>query len=83
MRDKYSIKGDYQKGTNLAFLYLYQQIVDMTGFNSYIDGLDLSTLKAYCVNHGRVTQYAKGDYYVKAGEESRFIVFVDCGYFNY
>ena len=55
----------------------------MTGFNSYIDDLDLSTLKAYCVNHGRVTQYAKGDYYVKAGEESRFIVFVDCGYFNY
>ena len=55
----------------------------MTGFNSYIDGLDLSELKAYFVNRGRVTQYAKGDYFVKAGEKSRFIGFVDCGYFNY
>lgn len=42
----------------------------MTGFNSYIDGLDLSALNEYCVNHGRLTQYAKGDYFVKAGEKS-------------
>lgn len=55
----------------------------MTGFNSYIDGLDLSALNEYCFNHGRLTQYAKGDYFVKAGEKSRFIGFVDCGYFNY
>lgn len=55
----------------------------MTGFNSYIDGLDLSELKAYFVNRGRVTQYAKGDYFIKAGEKSRFIGFVRCGYFNY
>lgn len=55
----------------------------MTGFNSYIDGLDLSELKAYFVYRGRVTQYAKGDYFVKAGEESRYIGFVECGYFNY
>ena len=55
----------------------------MIDFNSYINGLDLSGLKAYFVNRGRVTQYAKGDYFVKAGEESRFIGFVDCGYFNY
>lgn len=55
----------------------------MTGFNSYIDGLDLSALKSYCVNHGRLTQYTKGDYFIKAGEESRYIGFVECGYFNY
>ena len=55
----------------------------MIGFNTYIEGLDLSELKAHCVNHGRLTQYAKGDYFVKAGEKSRFIGFVDCGYFNY
>lgn len=55
----------------------------MTGFNSYIDGLDLSALKAYCVNHGRLTQYTKGDYFIKADEESRYIGFVECGYFNY
>ncbi|QFQ11889.1 Crp/Fnr family transcriptional regulator [Pseudoprevotella muciniphila] len=55
----------------------------MIDFNSYIDGLDLSALKEYCVNHGRLTQYAKGDYFIKAGEESRYIGFVECGYFNY
>ena len=55
----------------------------MTGFNSYINGLDLSALNEYCVNHGRLTQYAKSDYFIKAGEESRFIGFVECGYFNY
>lgn len=55
----------------------------MIGFNSYINGLDLSRLTEYCINHGRLTQYAKGDYFIKAGEESRFIGFVKCGYFNY
>lgn len=34
----------------------------MISFNSYIDGLDLSALNEYCVNHGRLTQYAKGDF---------------------
>ena len=55
----------------------------MIDFNSYIKGLDLSRLTEYCVNHGRLTQYAKGDYFVKAGEESRYIAYVECGYFNY
>ena len=52
-------------------------------FNSYIVGLELSPLTEYCVNHGRLTQYAKGDYFIKAGEESHYIGFVECGYFNY
>lgn len=55
----------------------------MIDFNSYIKGLDLSRLTEYCINHGRLTQYAKGDYFIKAGEESRFIGYVKCGYFNY
>lgn len=54
----------------------------MSDFNSYINGLDLSKLKAYFVNHGQLTQYAKGDYLVKAGEESHYIAYVECGYFN-
>lgn len=53
------------------------------GFNSYIDGVDISALKAYCVDHGRLTQYAKGDYFIKTGEQSRYIGFVERGYFNY
>lgn len=55
----------------------------MIDFNSYIKGLDLSRLKEYCVNHGRLTQYATGDYFIKEGEKARFIGFVDSGYFNY
>ena len=55
----------------------------MVGLNTYISGLDLSALKEYCVNHGRITQYAKGDYFVKEGEESRYIAYIECGYFNY
>ena len=55
----------------------------MVDFNSYINGLDLSRLTEYCVNHGRSTQYAKGDYFVKEGEESRYIAYIECGYFNY
>lgn len=47
----------------------------MIDFNSYIDGLDLSTLKEYCVNHGRLTQYAKGDYFIKAGEDGEIGVY--------
>lgn len=55
----------------------------MINFNSYINGLDLSELKAYFVNRGQLTQYAKGDYFVKVGEESHYIAYVECGYFNY
>ena len=55
----------------------------MIGFNSYINGLDLLQLTEYCVNHGRSTQYAKGSYFAKEGEESRYIAYIECGYFNY
>ena len=55
----------------------------MVGINTYINGLDLSALKEYCVNYGRITQYAKGDYFVKVGEKSSYIAYVECGYFNY
>ncbi len=55
----------------------------MKKLNSYIEGLNLSPLIEYIVNHGRLTQYAKGDYFIKAGVESWYIGFVECGYFNY
>ena len=57
--------------------------MDITGINTYIDGLDLTALNNYCINHGRLTQYAKGNYFVKEGEESRYIAYIECGYFNY
>ena len=55
----------------------------MISFNTYTEGLDLSELKAYFVNRGQLAQYAKGDYFIKAGEVSRYIAYVECGYFNY
>lgn len=55
----------------------------MVDFNSYINGLDLSRLTEYCINHGQLKQYAKGDSFVKEDEESRYIAYIKCGYFNY
>ena len=55
----------------------------MNGFNTYINGLDLSVLKEYCINHGRKVHYSKGDYFLKANETSRYIGYVDKGYFKY
>ena len=55
----------------------------MVDFNSYINGLDLSRLTEYCINHGQLKQYAKGDYFVNEDEESRYIAYIECGYFNY
>lgn len=55
----------------------------MINFNSYINGLDLSSLKSYCIKYGQLTLYKKGDYFIKAGEVSWFIGFVEYGYFNY
>lgn len=55
----------------------------MTGFNSYTKGLDLSALIDYSVHHGRLTKYANGDYFIKTGEHSRLIGFVEDGYFKY
>ena len=45
----------------------------MVGLNTYINGLDLSRLTEYCINHGQLKQYAKGDYFVKEDEESRIL----------
>lgn len=55
----------------------------MNGFNTYTIGLDLSFLKDYCTHHGRLAHYSKGDYFVKTGETSRFIGYVDKGCFKY
>ena len=55
----------------------------MTGFNTYIEGLDLTFLKEYCVNHGRLMQYTKGEHFLKAGEISRYVGYVEKGYFKY
>lgn len=55
----------------------------MINFNSYINGLDLSALKSYCIKYGQLIRYKKGDYFIKAGEVSLFIGYVERGYFNY
>ena len=55
----------------------------MTSFNTYIEGLDLTYLKEYCINHGNLAQYSKGDYFLKAGETSRYVGYVERGYFKY
>lgn len=55
----------------------------MTSINLYINDLDLSAMKKYFVNHGRLTRYAKCDYFIKTSEDCRYIGFVEGGYSNY
>lgn len=55
----------------------------MTGFNTYTEGLDLTYLKEYCINHGKLARYSKGDYFLKVGETSRYVGYVEKGYFKY
>ena len=52
-------------------------------FNSYREELDLDFLKQYCLEHGKVKTFELGEALEKAGEASRWIAYVESGYFKY
>ena len=52
-------------------------------FNSYKEELDLDFLKQYCLDHGEVKTFEQGEALEKAGEASRWIAYVESGYFKY
>ena len=52
-------------------------------FNSYKEELDLDFLKQYCLEHGEVKTFEQGEALEKAGEASRWIAYVESGYFKY
>lgn len=52
-------------------------------FNSYKDGLDLEFLRQYCMTYGKVQTFQCGDRLETAGKPSRWIAYIEEGYFKY
>ncbi len=52
-------------------------------FNSYDQSIDLSAIKDYCREHGRVQHYAKDEIFVQQGTLGRYLGVVESGYFKY
>lgn len=55
----------------------------MSGFNSYDSKIDLSAIKDYCREKGRLCQYAKNEIFVQQGSVGRYLGVVESGYFKY
>lgn len=52
-------------------------------FNSYDQSIDLSAIKDYCREHGRVRHYAKDEIFVQQGTVGKQFGVVESGYFKY
>lgn len=52
-------------------------------FNQYDQRVDLSAIKDYCREHGRVRHYAKEEVFVQQGYIGRYLGVVESGYFKY
>ena len=55
----------------------------MSAFNSYTINLNLSTLKEYCIKHGEMTHFSRGDMFEIEGLKSQRIGYVVNGCFKY
>ena len=55
----------------------------MSAFNSYTINLNLSTLKEYCINHGEMIHFSRGDIFEIEGLKSQRIGYVAKGCFKY
>ena len=52
-------------------------------FNSYKEGLDLEFLRKYCMEHGELRQFVKGETLEEAGEPAQWVGFIVKGCFKY
>ena len=52
-------------------------------FNLYKDGLDLETLRHYCMEHGEVRLLKRGEIFEDAGKPSQYVAYVERGCFKY
>ena len=52
-------------------------------FNTYKEELNLEFLREYCLKHGEVRTFRQGDTLEKEGEMSRWIAYIESGYFKY
>lgn len=52
-------------------------------FNLYKDGLDLETLRLYCMEHGEERLLKRGEIFEDAGKPSQYVAYVERGCFKY
>ena len=52
-------------------------------FNTYKEGLDLELLREYCMEHGEVRTFLRGETLEEAGESTLWVAYVERGYFKY
>lgn len=55
----------------------------MAQFNHYLDVLDLSEVRALCMSRGELREYARDEAFLRIGEVSEYLGFVESGYFKY
>lgn len=55
----------------------------MHPFNTYTIGLDLASLKDYCIRHGKLKKFSRGDFFETEGMPSHWIGYVIKGCFKY
>lgn len=55
----------------------------MAQFNIYDSIIDLSAIKDYCREKGRLCHYAKEDVFVQQGSVGKYLGVVESGYFKY
>lgn len=55
----------------------------MAQFNQYDSLIDLSAIKDYCRENGRLCRYAKDDVFVQQGTVGKYLGVVRSGYFKY
>lgn len=55
----------------------------MASFNVYDSKCDLSVIKKYCRDKGRLCHYKKDDTFVQQGTVGRYLGVVESGYFKY
>ena len=52
-------------------------------FNTYKEGLDLEFLREYCMKHGNVWTFMRGETLEKTGESAQWVAYVERGCFKY
>ena len=52
-------------------------------FNLYQDGLDLDSLRHYCMEHGEERLLKRGEIFEDAGKPSQYVAYVERGCFKY
>lgn len=52
-------------------------------FNTYKEGLDLEFLRQYCMKHGEVRTFLRGEFLEHVGEPTQWIAYVERGCFKY